>query len=162
MPKHANLTRLGKDQRGAALVEFSLLAPLLISLACGLAEFGQALRQYTVMQKGARDAAHYLARAPSNPCPAPDAAWTANVTAAKALAINGSVGGTTPRFKGWTQAATITVPAPQCLPNPRLNGADLPRITVTIAAPYADIGMLRSFSLTPITITVSSQELKVS
>jgi Flp pilus assembly protein TadG len=160
----ARLRQLQRDTGGTALIELALLAPLLISLMCGLAEFGQVLRQYHVMQKGVQDAAHYLARAPSDPCAAggPDANWATYVGEAKNLAIYGKTTSGTPLYKGWTSPATVAVPNPACLANPRTNGSQLPQITVTANAPYVDLGMLTVLGFGPITLRVSHQELKVS
>jgi hypothetical protein len=164
------LHRLGRDAGGAALVEFTITAPLLISLMCGLAEFGQGLRQYHIMQKGVRDAARYLAHVPANPpctgLAAPAGySWAAAVTEAKHLAVYGSTAGGSPLFGGWTDLGTVHVGddvAPvTCLANPRPGGLALPQITVTARAPYADLGMLRFLGLGPITLTATHQQLRV-
>lgn len=159
----ANLRQFRQDHSGAALVEFTILAPLLITLMCGLAEFGQALRQYHVMEKGVRDAARYLSRAPANPpCVAADPNWATYVTQAKNLAVYGVTSTGTALFSGLT-TATVSVPDPPCVANPRgALASDLPKITVTATAPYADLGMLSFLGFGPITLTVSHQELKVS
>lgn len=159
-----HLKRLNHDRKGAALVEFTLVAPMLIGLMCGLAEFGQALRQYHVMEKGVRDAARYLAHAPANPpCTGiADATWGTYVGEAKNLAVYGRTSSGTALFKGWTDTGTVSIPDPPCLANPRSNAATLPQITVTAAAPYSDLGMLGFLGFGPITLTVSHQELKVS
>lgn len=164
MTFHARLRQLGTDRRGAALVEFTLLAPVLISLMCGLAEFGQALRQYHIMEKGVRDAARYLSRAPANPpCTGTaDPNWATYVAQAKNLAVYGSTSTGTALFAGWSDPATVSIPDPPCLANLRANGADLPQITVTATAPYADLGMLGVLGFPAITLSVSHQELKVS
>lgn len=164
MDLRAHLRKLGQDRRGAALVEFTLTAPLLISLMCGMAEFGQGLRQYHVMQKGVRDAARYLAHVPANPpCTGiSDPAWASAVSDAQNLAVYGTTASGTPLFSGWNSPSTVSVPAPTCLTNLRANGAALPQITVTASAPYVDLGMLAFLGLGPITLTVSHQELKVS
>ena len=62
------LSRFLQAKRGAALVEFTLVAPLLVMLMCGLAEFANAMRQYHIMEKGVRDAGRYLARAAMSGC----------------------------------------------------------------------------------------------
>ena len=49
-----------------------------------------------------------------------------------------------------------------CVANPRVNGIPLAQLTVTAAAPYADLGMLSFLGIGPITLTVSHQELKVT
>lgn len=164
MRQLSHLRRFGRDTAGAALIEFTVLAPLLIGLMCGVAEFGQALRQYHVMEKGVRDAARYLSRVPANPpCTGlTDPNWATYVSQARNLAIYGVTTSGTPLFRGWSNTATVLVPDPPCVANPRPNGADLPKITVTATAPYADMGMLGFLGVGPITLSVSHQELKVS
>jgi Flp pilus assembly protein TadG len=164
MSLRADFQHLKAERSGTALLEFTLLAPLLIGLMCGLAEFGQALRQYHVMEKGVRDAARYLSHVGANPpCTGiTDPNWATSVTQAQNLAVYGSTSTGTPLFKGWTDTTTVSVPDPACLTNPRTNGASLPQVTVTATAPYADLGMLGFLGLGPITLTVSHQELKVS
>lgn len=168
MALSARLRELGLDRKGAALVEFTLVAPLLIGLMCGLAEFGQALRQYHVMEKGVRDAARYLAHGagridcstPSSP--AGDTTWTTEVANAQNLAVYGATTAGTALFKGWADPTTVTATIATCLTNLRPTGAPLPQITVTAKAPYVDLGMLSFLGLGPITLSVSHQELKVS
>jgi|WetSurMetagenome_2_1015567.scaffolds.fasta_scaffold72943_3 Flp pilus assembly protein TadG len=160
----SRLRRLGKEQGGAVLVEFTLVAPLLIGLMCGLAEFGQILRQYHIMQKGVRDAARYLSHVSAQPpCTGiSDPNWGTEVANAQNLAVYGTTTAGTPLYRGWTDPTTVSVPAPACLANPRVNGAALPQITVTATAPYNDLGMLAFLGLGAITLTVSHQELKVT
>jgi Flp pilus assembly protein TadG len=161
----AHLRGLARDRRGAALVEFTLLAPLLISLMCGLSEFGLAFRQYHVMEKGVRDAGRFLARsAGAAPCPTADAAWATAITEAKALALSGTTAGGTPLLAGWSDPATLSVSV-SCADNSAAawhGPAQLPVVTITATAPYADLGMLGVLGLAPPTLTVSHQELKVS
>lgn len=47
-------------QRGAALVEFALILPLLLTLSILAAEFGRAVMYYNTLTKSVRDAARYL------------------------------------------------------------------------------------------------------
>jgi Flp pilus assembly protein TadG len=166
MMLRAPFRKLGADRRGAALVEFTLVTPLLVALMCGLAEFGQALRQYHVMEKGVGDAARYLARAPADPCASPaDPNWATYVGQAKNLAVYGATTSGTALYRGLTTTAiTASVSAASCTDaNPRgASASPLPKITVTASAPYADLGMLSALGLGAITLTVSHQELKVS
>lgn len=161
------IARLRRDTSGASLIEMTLVAPLLIALMCGLAEFGQALRQYHTMHKGVRDAARYLASVPANPAcsgvpdPTPYA-WADAIADAKRLAVYGSTNGSTPIFKGWTSTATVQVEDDECEPNPRGPTAlPLPRIRVVASAPYTDLGMLSAIGAGPITISVQHEQLKV-
>jgi hypothetical protein len=58
---HGRLRALRRDQRGTALVEFALIAPLLFLLIFGIIDFGRALDYYNQMTQlagqGARAAA---------------------------------------------------------------------------------------------------------
>jgi Flp pilus assembly protein TadG len=51
----------GRRDRGANLVEFALIAPLLIILVLGIVEFGYLFAQYNEIRHGAREGARYAA-----------------------------------------------------------------------------------------------------
>lgn len=167
MTLRTHLCRLARETRGAALVEFTLLAPLLISLMCGLSEFGMLLRQYHIMEKGVRDAARYLTAVPAHPpCtgvtdPPGARSWSDYVGDAPNIAIYGARARGTPLLGTWTDPSTVTVSSATCVANPRPLGNPLPKIKVTARAPYVDLGMLRFLGFGPITLTVSHEELKV-
>ena len=147
-----------KHRGGAALVEFSLLAPMLILLMCGLAEFANAMRQYHVMEKGVRDAARYVARTPMSGCALNGAA----VTAAQNLALTGRTAGGAPLLANWSDSATVAVTVAACVSNtPRVyRGRDqMPVIQVTASAPYQDLGLLSVIGLGPIDLQVAHQQL---
>ena len=78
--------RAWHDQRGAAAIEAAAALPFLVALGAGLFELGGAFYKYELMQTGIRDGARYLARVA-------DPAASAAVTAAKNLAVTGSVAG---------------------------------------------------------------------
>ena len=48
------------SQRGAAIVEFALLIPMLLLLTFIVIEFGRALMEYNTVAKSVRDASRYL------------------------------------------------------------------------------------------------------
>lgn len=50
-----------RRQRGLAMVEFAIGAPLLLLLLLGIGEFGRLLSQYNQLLQGSRDAARYVA-----------------------------------------------------------------------------------------------------
>jgi len=54
-------TRRGSGDRGAALVEFGLVAPVLFLLIFGIIEFGWAFSQFLDVRHGAREAARLAA-----------------------------------------------------------------------------------------------------
>lgn len=153
------LSRFGRARKGAALVEFSLLAPVLILLMCGLSEFANAMRQYHVMEKGVRDAARYLTRVPMSACALDGTA----VTAAKNLALTGqAAGGGTYFLPGWSDPSTVTVAVAACVSNtPRIyrGQSQMPVIEVTARAPYQDLGLLSVIGINGIALEVRHQQL---
>jgi len=50
-----------KRERGTAMVEFAIVAPLMIFLLLAVAEMGHALNQYNTLTKAVRDGARYVA-----------------------------------------------------------------------------------------------------
>ncbi|MFV0295199.1 MAG: TadE/TadG family type IV pilus assembly protein [Hyphomicrobiaceae bacterium] len=93
------LTRFRRGEAGAALVEFTILTPILLFIGGGIVEFGNALYSYHVVDTGVRDAARYVARfkVPAD-----------HYDDAKSLAITGSVGGTEQRLSWW-DASSISI-----------------------------------------------------
>ncbi len=146
---------------GAAMVEFTLVAPLLIVLGLGAGEFGRAFQHHHVLNKAARDAARYLARVPAS-C-AGGITDPAYVTAAKNLAITGYAGGGAPILSYWTDPTTITVTV-GCYDNSAgtLRGlSSIPLIKVSIQVDYADIGFLNLLGTDPITFNASHEEMHI-
>jgi Flp pilus assembly protein TadG len=89
---------LWRDSAGAALVEFTLIAPFLIALALGMSEFGRFLYQYQLVLEGLRDGARYLARVP-DPTDETSRSDAAN------LAVTGTIDGSgAARVDGWEAA----------------------------------------------------------
>lgn len=152
------LSRFLRAKRGAALVEFTLLAPLLIMLMCGLAEFANAMRQYHIMEKGVRDAGRYLSRASMSGC-AVDADAT---TAAQNLALTGQTSGGSALLPTWTDHSSVAVAVADCIDNSggAYRGRDqMPIVEVTASAPYVDLGMLSVIGIGAIDLEVSHQQL---
>ena len=88
-------------QRGAVILEFALLLPLLLVMTFIVTEFGRAIMQYDALTKSVRDAARYL----SVQLPGTHTAEARN------LVVYGNPGGTgAPLVSGLTLAQ---VPEPQ-------------------------------------------------
>lgn len=51
-----------KSERGAAVVEFAILLPLLFIMAFGITEYGRAIYQYDTLTKSVRSASRYLSQ----------------------------------------------------------------------------------------------------
>ncbi|MFW5678922.1 MAG: TadE/TadG family type IV pilus assembly protein [Pseudomonadota bacterium] len=56
--------RLWHNERGAALVEFTIVLPLLLLLFALVVEAGNVLREHQMATQGVRDAVRYLSRVP--------------------------------------------------------------------------------------------------
>jgi hypothetical protein len=97
------LARLRSEEKGAALVETTLLMPFLLITCAGVFEFGNLFYQKLLVEAGVRDAARYAARCPTA------GGFTCSDTIAKEIAVYGIPGGSTPRVSGWaTSDVTIT------------------------------------------------------
>jgi Flp pilus assembly protein TadG len=154
----ASLLRFGRNKRGAALIEFSLFAPVLVLMMCGLAEFGSAMRQYHLMEKGVRDAGRYMARMPMTGC----ALTAGRVTEAQNLAITGRITGGTPLLSTWSDPATVGVTVSSCFDNSAgtyRGHPNMPVIQVTATAPYVDLGLLSILGFDNTTLSVTHRQL---
>jgi len=164
-----------KNESGAALVEISLLLPLLIGLMLGTVEFGRVFQQYHVATKGVTSAARYLSRiqTPTLCDGTPGGTWTNNVSDAKDLAQRGFLhqgNGSTGNFilETWTNPNDISVSV-DCFSNnftsptgtnfTTYRGPDqLPRITVTTTFTYNKDGLFKYIYPSGASITASHTE----
>ena len=151
------LAHFRRDRRGAALVEFSLIAPVLITMGMGMLEFGLALYGHHVITTGVHDAARFLARF-DDP--------TVKEAAAKTLAVTGSVSGTTPRLS-WVGTSNIGVTYRNITntANPTTGlrpyrGPDvLKLVMVSATATYTGFGVLPALGLgSSLAISVAHEE----
>ena len=63
MPEaRANNSRGRSRQRGTVMIEFMIVAPILLLLLMAISEFGHALYQYNTLTKSVRDGARYLSK----------------------------------------------------------------------------------------------------
>ena len=86
---------LWPDREGSALVEATIIIPVLLILVFGVFEFSALFWQEQLISAGVRDAARYLARNA-------DPSSRAIENAAENLAVTGSISGGTPRVPGWS------------------------------------------------------------
>lgn len=54
-----SVARLGRDNRGAAVVEFALIAPLLLGLVLGVFQIGLYANNYSAVRSAVSDASRY-------------------------------------------------------------------------------------------------------
>jgi Flp pilus assembly protein TadG len=146
------LRGLLQGQEGAALIEFTLLAPFLFSLVLGMAEFGRFLYQYQMVIEGLRDAGRYLARLDPN-----DATNQGN---AANLATTGTIDGTgDPRVDGWEAGDVLfSVTDVDNTAGTYRGGAEIEVIEVTTTFDYADVGFLSALGFDPISIAAAHEQ----
>ena len=163
------MRRFVERRDGAALVEFTLMFPMLLVLAAGVTEMGLALHQQHVVTKSVRDAARFAARqfvaAPT--CPLNTAAEWATIQAeTQQVALRGSLSGSAPLLlSNWTQTSEVTV-SDSCstagtLVSPAGAGANIPVITVSADVPYAGVGFLGLIGMGAFTVRASHSEMWV-
>lgn len=159
------LKRLIGAENGAALIEFTVLMPLLFALVAGFIEFGMAIQRHQLIQKSLRDSTRYLAQVPGFDAATPvDAAPCNNAPSgqaliAKNLAIYGNIGGTgTPKIANWGYDGVCVIgPTSRSV---TFNGVTTEVLVVqmTAQAPYNDVGFLSILGITGITLGGSHEQ----
>jgi Flp pilus assembly protein TadG len=115
-------------QKGAAVLEFALILPLLLLLTFITTEFGRAMYQYNAVAKSVRDAVRYLSmQTPGS-----------HLTEAKNLVVYGNVGGT-----GSPLAPALAVPMVSASWQATGSNPVINTVTVTVSG-YAFTPLYRS------------------
>lgn len=144
---------LWRDDRGAALVEFTLLAPFLLVLGLGMSEFGRFLYQYQLVLDGLRDGARYLARMqdPTN---------TTSQTNAANLAVTGTIDGSgADRVDGWAAADVAFNIVNIANSGGAYRGDDpIQVVQATTTFDYADVGFLSALNLPSLSIDAAYEQ----
>lgn len=146
-----------KDDKGASLVEMTLVTPFLVFLGLGVSEFGHTLYHQHLITTGLHDASRYLARFDDPLAAAADA---------KDIAVTGSIGGTEKRVSWWnTSDITVTI---QNIANPidsttglrPYRGTDpLKVVRVATSVDHPGLGFLSVIGISsPLTINVHHEE----
>src|SRR5215470_1420330 len=151
------LRSIWRESEGSALVEGSIILPVLFILVFGVFEFSWMICQQHLILTGISDAARYIARSTT-----PNDATIKKV--AKNLATTGSVDGDTPRVKGWTvddvdiSYTFIDNPAGDSgLTNFR-GGAVIESVTVSTTFTVPSLGFLGILHISPPILNISHQE----
>lgn len=160
---------LGED-RGAVLVEMTLITPLMIALSAGVFEFGNLIHNKLLIEAGLRDAARYAARC--NPKMYSDFGLTIDCkTNAENIALYGYItstdGGVSrpPRVAGWTVVDVAIAEAADCH-DAVVGGATKYRsvtaqvciVKATGTLNYEGSGLLAYLGLSPITLNGLHEE----
>jgi len=163
MPLHrtklSGRTRLGRNQRGAALVELAVTLPILAVLAVGLVDFGRTFRSAMVVTAAARAGALYGAFS------VPNAFDTTNVTNAvnTVLTSNGMPSGPNPTIAILCDCATpagvftATTPPNSCTATCAAGSHMVTRISVSVTRTFT---MGASYSVFPTSMTLTRTSIQ--
>src|SRR5260370_7888222 len=117
MSKSSHLDRSKRRQRGLAMVEFVVTAPMLLLLLFGTVVFGEFLIYYSTLNDPVRNAARYVAGAASNGTDGTlvtGSTWSTLAAQAQNLAlhanVNGNVTAADPLFPVLTRASITLTP----------------------------------------------------
>lgn len=169
------LNRFRHDQRGAVLVEMTLIAPLMLILSAGVFEFGNLIHDKLLMEAGLDDAARFGARCNSQMYT--DVGWSAidcadiatniAVYGKASLTVANGVVTDSPRVSGWQKAnVTVTIGATGSCHDAVVAGVTqyrsvTPQVCIVRAAgtyPYSGVGMLSLLNIGPITLSGAHEE----
>jgi Flp pilus assembly protein TadG len=108
MKKHTHNSSLKKKQRGIAMVEFIIAAPVVLFLALAVTEIGHALLQYNSLTQSLRDGARQLANTAAKGSTRTVSPSAAELTEVGNLIAYGTKNAGTPLLPGLT-AGNVTV-----------------------------------------------------
>lgn len=145
-----------RDTEGTALIEASILAPVLFALMLGTFEFAWYFHKQQLVESGVRDAARYLARTTadgSNPC---SSTYVAN---AQNIAVTGVTSGGTARVSGWA-AGSVTMSCSTFSNSSNYYQGGTTIYLVTASTSFADpsLGLFGALSLSVPNLTASHTE----
>lgn len=140
------------DERGSALLEMTIVIPVLLALGLGVFEFGNIYYKYHLMVNAVRDAARFAASRTGDVC---NTAALQNEIKAVAQRTGVASGVWT---TGW--AITVTCTAYDNKANGyKFRGGDtLNSVKVTATVPYQSLGFLGYLNLTAPTLSASHEE----
>ena len=116
-----------RRQRGLAMVEFAISAPVILLLMFGTFEFGRLMTEYSALNDGVRNAARYMAGkalSGSGGGMVTGTQWSTLVTEGTNLAVFGNIVGTPPAILPGLIGTNITM------------SEDTAAGTITVAADY--------------------------
>lgn len=159
------LSRLRKEESGAAAAEMALVAPLLMLIMFGSMELGHYFYSEHVVVKAVRDGARFASRQSMGQYSCgPDTISTAARDKIRWVTRTNTVDGTgTPRLGGWTSDATVDVSV-FCVPNTSgtyvtmyEDGTNVPTVTVRATVPYSSLFKFIGFNSTGLQVDAREQ-----
>jgi Flp pilus assembly protein TadG len=163
-PGRRDWLELESDRSGAALLELTVVLPVVMAIGFGAIEFGNLIYKDHLLWNGVRDGARYYAGL--NYDPSNTTQTTANETKTKNIAVTGVTSGGTARVAGWTTGnVTITYStaangSTSCGTEKCYRGADtITMVTVSTSYTYSSLGFMDFLGLgSSKTLTASHQE----
>lgn len=143
------------DERGAALVEMTIITPLMLTLAAGVFEFSNIIQTKLLLEAGVRDGALYIARCGvTSDCQ----------TNGKNIAVTGGAGSA--RVISWVVGQVTVTPNDFAvvldpdtgLQNYRSSDANVTTVEVTTSYPYTSTGLWGYLGFSAVTLTAAHEE----
>ena len=171
------LKKFRADHRGTALVEMTLVAPLMLLLSAGVFEFGNLIHDKLLVEAGLTDAARFGARCNSqlytdyatagfSAIDCADMATNIAVYGTASVTVVGGKVTNTPRVSGWQKSnVTVTIGASGSCHDAVSGSTTLyrsvtPQVCIVRAAgtyPYSGVGMLALLNIGSITLSGSHE-----
>jgi len=156
-----HLSSIRRDTRGAAILEMTVILPVLLLIGLGVFEFGNLIYNYHLITVGVRDAARYAAGLPEGSADGK----------AKNIAVYGTTINTVaPRVSWWDEtmvdvaysyAANLANSCTDGSGNPvkcYRGGDSIVLVTVSTDVPYQALGFLGFLKLGTITLHAQHEE----
>jgi Flp pilus assembly protein TadG len=156
--------QFGSDRCGAALLELTVVLPVVMAIGLGSIEFGNLIYKDHLLWNGVRDGARYYAGLPYDASNSTQT--TDNENKAKNIAVTGVTSGGTARVAGWTTSqVTISyffvpnVANGPCGVEKCFRGPDtITMVTVSTSYPYQSVGFMGFLGFGSTSLTASHQE----
>jgi Flp pilus assembly protein TadG len=157
---------LWRDDEGSALVEATIVMPLLLTLFLGVFEFSWFFYNQQLVVSGLRDAARYMTRIEltngnRDPCVQKDQNGVLYTEDAANIATTAEATGGSARVNGWSAAdVTINCVSSAALENGDYADGSTSMTIIDVATRFADpsLGLFASLGLKPPMLSFSHQE----
>jgi Flp pilus assembly protein TadG len=158
-----NVLEFESDEDGVALLELTIVLPVVMALGFCAIEFGNLIYKDHLLWNGVRDGARYYAGLTYDPT---DTTQTStNETNAKNIAVTGVTSGGTARVTGWTtddvtiDYATVANGPTSCGSTQCYRGPDpITMVTVSTTYSYSSLGFMDFLGMGTVNLTASHQE----
>jgi Flp pilus assembly protein TadG len=157
--------KYARCERGATLVEMTLIVPLLISLSAGVFEFGHLIQNKLLLEAGVRDGARYGARCNTSLTGSPTGMNC--ISNVRNIAVTGTHDGSgSARVKNWVVGdVTVAIRNDEVAKDPVTNAvlyrsqtSHVQVIRVTTSYSYTGASLLSHLGFGPFTISASHEE----